>query len=70
MNKIFPRARAAKDLGDAAPPEQAAPLFEEVVAEAKRLGVPTVTGRFQTEMQVALINEGPVTLLIDTEKRF
>ena len=56
--------------GDAAPPEQAEPLFERVVEEARALGVPIVTGRFRKTMQVSLVNEGPVTLLIDTDKVF
>lgn len=55
---------------DAAPPEQAEPLFARVVQEAEALGVPVVTGRFGAMMDVALVNVGPVTLLIDTERRF
>ena len=56
--------------GDAAPPEKAEPLFERVVEEARALGVPIVTGRFRKMMKVSLVNEGPVTLLIDTDKVF
>ncbi len=56
--------------GDAAPPEQAEPLFERVVEEARALGVPIVTGRFRKMMKVSLVNEGPVTLLLDTDKVF
>ena len=56
--------------GAAARPEVAEPLFERVVEEARQLGVPVVTGRFQTTMRVELVNEGPVTLLIDTDKNF
>lgn len=56
--------------GEAAPPEQAEPLFACVVAEARRLGVPVVTGRFRAMMRVALVNEGPVTILVDTNKAF
>ena len=54
--------------GEAAPPEIAEPLFERVVAEAQAIGVPVVTGRFRTRMQVSLVNEGPVTLLLDTDR--
>lgn len=54
--------------GEAAPPEVAEPLFERVVAEAQTIGVPVVTGRFRTRMQVSLVNEGPVTLLLDTDR--
>lgn len=56
--------------GAAAPPELAEPLFERVVAEAKSIGVPVVTGRFRTMMQVSLVNEGPVTVLLDTDRTF
>ena len=56
--------------GDAAPPEKAEPLFERVVEEARALGVPIVTGRFRKMMKVSLVNEGPVTLLVDTDKVF
>ena len=56
--------------GAAAPPESAEPLFECVVAEAKSIGVPVVTGRFRAMMQVSLVNEGPVTILLDTDRTF
>jgi len=56
--------------GDAAPPEIARPLFERVVAEAVGLGVPVVTGRFRAMMDVTLVNAGPVTILLDTERVF
>ena len=54
----------------AAPPEQAEPLVAAVAEASRRLGAPVVTGRFRAEMEVELVNAGPVTLLIDTEKRF
>jgi D-tyrosyl-tRNA(Tyr) deacylase len=54
----------------AAPAEVAAPLVEAVASEARALGVPVVTGRFQAHMQLSLVNDGPVTILIDTERRF
>jgi len=54
----------------AAPPEIARELVEAVVAEARSLGVPVVTGRFQAMMEVSLVNDGPVTLLLDTQRRF
>lgn len=56
--------------GAAAPPERAEPLFERVVAEARAIGVPVVTGRFRAMMQVSLVNEGPVTILLDTDRAF
>ncbi|MET0143245.1 MAG: D-aminoacyl-tRNA deacylase [Ilumatobacteraceae bacterium] len=49
----------------AAPPEHAEPLVDAVVAELRRLGATVSTGRFRTEMQVTLTNDGPVTLVID-----
>lgn len=55
---------------EAAPPEQAEPLVEELCAAAQALGAPVVTGRFRARMDVALENVGPVTILLDTEKRF
>jgi D-tyrosyl-tRNA(Tyr) deacylase len=56
--------------GEAAEPDLAAPLIEAVIAAARALGVTVITGRFQTMMNVSLCNDGPVTLLLDTEKRF
>ena len=50
--------------------DQAAPLIETVVDAARELGVPVVTGRFQAAMEVSLVNSGPVTILLDTEKLF
>jgi D-tyrosyl-tRNA(Tyr) deacylase len=55
---------------EAAPPEQAEPLVEELAAEARRAGARVVSGRFRASMEVALVNDGPVTVLLDTERRF
>jgi len=49
----------------AARPEQAEPLVDEFAGELAALGVPVATGRFRAEMQVALVNDGPVTLLLE-----
>jgi D-tyrosyl-tRNA(Tyr) deacylase len=49
----------------AAPPEQAEPLVDAVVARLDERGVATATGRFRTHMQVALVNDGPVTVLVE-----
>jgi D-tyrosyl-tRNA(Tyr) deacylase len=49
----------------AAPPEVAAPLVQEVAAELGRLGVPVAEGRFGAAMRVELVNDGPVTLVIE-----
>jgi len=54
----------------AAPAARAGPLIDVLVAAARELGVPVVTGRFGASMEVALVNQGPVTILLDTEKRF
>ena len=54
----------------AAPAERAAPLVESVVESAREQGVTVVTGRFQARMNVSLVNAGPVTILLDTEKSF
>ena len=55
---------------DAAEGERAEPLLERVAEAARELGVPVVTGRFGAMMDVELVNAGPVTLLLDTERRF
>ena len=49
----------------AARPEHAEPLVDEVVAQLRALGASVATGRFRTEMTVELVNDGPVTLLLD-----
>ncbi len=54
----------------AAPAACAEPLLGVLVATARELGVPVVTGRFGASMDVALVNQGPVTILLDTEKQF
>ena len=51
---------------EAAPPEEAQRLYEKFVAAAKGQGVQVETGRFREHMDVALVNDGPVTLLLDT----
>jgi D-tyrosyl-tRNA(Tyr) deacylase len=50
----------------AAPPEVAEPLYEAFLNAVKALGVPAAAGRFGAMMQVELINDGPVTLILDT----
>jgi D-tyrosyl-tRNA(Tyr) deacylase len=49
----------------AAPPEHAEPLVEAVVAELRALGAQVATGRFRADMRVALVNDGPVTVVVD-----
>ncbi|MFQ3633202.1 D-aminoacyl-tRNA deacylase [Roseiflexus sp.] len=51
---------------DAAPPEIAAPLVDVFVHELRRLGIAVSTGEFGAMMRVALVNDGPVTILLDS----
>ena len=54
----------------AAPPELGEALYERFVADVRAHGVHVETGRFRAHMDVALVNDGPVTLLLDSRKRF
>src|SRR5919109_489224 len=54
----------------AAPPEQAKQLYEEFSNALRRLGIPVATGVFQARMSVELVNEGAVTILLDSDKTF
>ena len=51
----------------AARPEQANALYEQLVAAWRAQGLTVETGRFRAEMQVALVNDGPVTIILDTD---
>jgi D-tyrosyl-tRNA(Tyr) deacylase len=55
---------------DAAPPDTARALYEELVRELRAAAVPVATGEFQAMMRVELVNDGPVTLLLDSKKTF
>lgn len=55
---------------DAAPPQLAEALYENFVSEVRRVGITVGTGRFRTHMDVALVNDGPVTMLLDSRKTF
>jgi D-tyrosyl-tRNA(Tyr) deacylase len=55
---------------DAAPPERANHLYEIFVAQARKSVGIVQTGRFQAMMDVELVNDGPVTILLDSEKKF
>ena len=50
----------------AAPPEVAIPLYERFVDRLRLTGLTVLTGRFGADMQVSLVNDGPVTILLDT----
>ena len=54
----------------AAPPDKAVALYEEFNAALRKLGVTVATGVFQAMMSVELVNEGPVTILLDSDKTF
>jgi D-tyrosyl-tRNA(Tyr) deacylase len=51
----------------AAAPEAAVPLYEAFIDAVRAQGVPTATGRFGAMMQVELVNDGPVTLILDRD---
>lgn len=55
---------------NAARPEQADELYQSFVAEVKGHGIEVQTGRFQQHMDVELVNDGPITLLLDSKKEF
>jgi D-tyrosyl-tRNA(Tyr) deacylase len=69
---LFGDARRGRrpSYSDAAPPEQAEPLIRAVVTAAGATGVSVITGRFRAMMDVELVNAGPVTILIDTDRVF
>jgi len=54
----------------AARPEQAVPLYELVVRRLREAGIPVETGSFGAHMMVHVVNDGPVTLLLDTKRVF
>jgi D-tyrosyl-tRNA(Tyr) deacylase len=55
---------------DAAPPEVAEPLYDYFVAQARKNVGKVATGSFRAMMQVELVNDGPVTILLDSRKAF
>ena len=55
---------------EAARPEQAVPLYERFVAKVRESGIDVQTGEFGAHMDVQLVNDGPVTLLLDSKKAF
>lgn len=52
---------------DAAPPDVAVPLYEDFVATLQRAGAVVATGQFGADMKVELVNDGPVTLILERE---
>ena len=55
---------------DAAPPETAQTLYTDFIESIKKLGIKVATGIFQEMMDVSIINDGPVTFIIDSKKLF
>jgi D-tyrosyl-tRNA(Tyr) deacylase len=55
---------------EAAPPEAADALYQQVCARLREKGLPVATGIFRADMEVELVNRGPVTILLDTRKLF
>ena len=54
----------------AAPPEAARAIYEDLVRELRAIHTPVATGEFQAMMQVELVNDGPVTIIIDSKRQF
>ncbi len=69
---LFADARKGRrpSYSDAAPPELARPLFDAFVAALAAEGLSVETGEFGASMRVAYVNEGPVTILLDSKKTF
>jgi len=55
---------------EAAPPDKARKLYEEFIQAVADSGITTATGEFQAMMEVSLVNSGPVTILLDSHKKF
>jgi D-tyrosyl-tRNA(Tyr) deacylase len=55
---------------DAAAPEKGEQLYQEFVAAVRGRGVEVATGRFRAHMMISLVNDGPVTMLLDSQKLF
>ena len=60
----------APSFDDAAPPADARDLYEALVRELRAAHVPVSTGEFQAMMHVELVNDGPVTVLVDSRRQF
>ena len=69
---LYGDARKGKrpSFDDAAPPQRARELYEYFVQRVRASGLRCETGRFQEQMTVELVNDGPVTILLDSEKFF
>lgn len=54
----------------AAPPSSARTIYEALLGRLRSEGVPVMSGQFQADMQVSLVNDGPVTILLDSRRAF
>jgi len=61
---------AVKSIAKAAKPEKANEFYELFVEDFRKTGLKVETGEFQKMMDVSLVNDGPVTILVDSEKLF
>ena len=70
--RIFGDCRKGRSPGfsEAARPDMADDFYQKFVDKARAMGVDTHTGKFRSHMMVELVNDGPVTLLIDSKKNF
>jgi D-tyrosyl-tRNA(Tyr) deacylase len=64
------RAQRRPSFLGAAGPEKGKALYEEFVQALRAFGVPVETGVFQAHMSVEIVNDGPVTILLDSDKLF
>ncbi|MDH4317379.1 MAG: D-aminoacyl-tRNA deacylase [Desulfobulbaceae bacterium] len=53
---------------ESAPPEKALQLYNDFINRVKALNIPTATGQFQASMEVSLVNDGPVTIILDSHQ--
>jgi len=69
---LFGDCRKGKrpSFSDAAPPEIAKALFDQLVDHIRLQGITVETGQFQADMEVSLVNSGPVTILLDSKRKF
>ena len=65
-----PRRAGGPPTSEAADPEKARALYERPSASFLQSGIPVASGEFQASMEVSYTNVGPVTILLDSEKRF
>jgi D-tyrosyl-tRNA(Tyr) deacylase len=66
FTRIADTAKGSRpSFAEAAPPEEAEPVYESFCSELRALGVPVETGSFGAKMELELVNDGPVTIVLD-----